>query len=215
MSVNYDEVAELLARQVLGGVDGDKVDYARRAMDLSLDKLQQKANLISQEKSGSFTSTGANDYTWSGAVIGLTDFFRAVRVYTSYGTLQMPTHQYFVDRYPDYRSALGGLPQFAVQWGGDNLLIYPDQAATTIYYSYYALLDKTKTDRVLSVLYDVARHFLENDPQSRSMNFQIAQAVMEDADRANDHSIGTVVRAQPEERVTSLNFWKRKRRSGR
>lgn len=211
MSLSYDDLAHMLARQILGSDESDNVAWATQAMDLSLDKLQQRANLISQEKKGNFTSTGANEYEWNGSVISQSKFFRAVKFYTAYGVLSTPSHQLFVTTHPDYRSANTGIAQYAVQWELNKLLIWPDQAGDVIYYTFYELLDQNKSERVLSVVYDLARHYLENDAETRALNWSIAKDSIRDAERANDHVVGQTVDFLPEERVARLNHWKSRR----
>jgi len=202
----------MLARQVLGGTTADQVTYAKQAMDLSLDKLQQRTRLISQEKSGSFTSTGAGDYTWTAAPINQNKVFRVVKVYTNDRDLDMPSHELFISQHPDYRNDRSGLPQYAVQWGENNLLIWPDTAGDVIYFTFHELLSTGNTNRVLSVLYDLGRHYLESKPETRALNWQIAQESAKDANRANDRTAGTPLVFLPEERVVNMNMWKRRRR---
>lgn len=212
MALTYDDVARMLARQVLGDESSDNLNLARNAMDLGLDKIAQNANLVSQEKKSSFTSTGAVEYDWTASPLSLTDYFRAVKLWTVNGPLKKMAHEEFVERYPDYLVATAGIPQFFVQWGENNLIVWPDTSGDLIYYSYYALISQNKANRVLSVLYDVARHYLENKPETRAQNWQIAQTSVRDAERANDRSVGTPVRFLEEERVTTLRRWKRGRR---
>jgi len=210
-NASYDSVAKLLAKQFLGGTADDMVQLALTAMDLSLGELQQRHRLISQETSHSFTSTGANSYTFTGTPISKENVFRLAKIWTADGPLDVLYKPEFIETHQSYLDNTVGLPAVAVLWGDDSLYIWPDQSGSVIYFDYYSLIDATKVDAVLWALRDIAAKVLDPSPDSRMSNYKIAEAALGQASRANQRGDASL-RFLPERRVGIFNSWKRGRR---
>lgn len=209
---SYDSVAKLVARQVLGGVQDDLVAAAKEAMDLGLTELQQKHQLIKQEKAHEFTSTGAGLYTFRAAPIGKSDVFRVRKMWTRDRPLKTPHYAEFIELNPSFLDFASGIPSHAIMWEDDTIRIWPDSSGTVIYMIYYSIIDENQADHVLWVLKDIATRMLDPAPETRMANYQIAALSAKEAGRANSRSIDQPMRFLPEEQVSALNIWKRRRR---
>lgn len=206
--VSFDKAAKLLARQAFGVVDNDTQGYADDALELALQDVEQETHLISQEGDATLALTGANQYTLTEIEM---DILRVVKAWTSWGPLKVIRKAAFVEKYPDFASFATGIPRHVVLWGDDSIYVWPDQADQTLNLTYYKLMEREMGSRVMSKLLDIARKYVEADPNVRGVNRVLAREALQNLNKAQTRATDSPVQLFPEQRVNTINHYKRTR----
>ena len=207
--VSFDKGAKLLARQVFGVVDAETQGYAEDALELALQEIEQETHLISQEGDGTLALTGANQYDLSD--IDLT-ILRIVKAKTKWGAVEVMRKAEFMTKFPDHESYSTGLPRNLVLWGNDSLYVWPDQAATTLTVIFYKLMEKSMAGSIMSKLLDIARGFVETDPNTRGINRIQRMEALRNVNKSQTRATDSPLRFLVEHRVNVINHFKRSRR---
>lgn len=209
LTVSFDDAKTILARQVFGVTDADALDHAADAMELALQEIATTTHLIGQEGEGSLTLTGAGNYTLSSID---TSIIRIVKATTMYQSLQVMRKAEFVSKYPNHGGYTVGLPSHLVLWGDDNMYVWPDQADVTLNLLFYKIIDPNNAANLLWALIDIGRRHLDTAKETRAINMAQAELSLKKIREGETRSVDRPLRFLVEERVASINKFKRGRK---
>jgi hypothetical protein len=209
LSVSFDDATRILARQVYGIADNDAMENAADAMELALQEIASTTHLVGQEGEGSLALTGVQSYSLADVDPAIV---RLVKVWTSFGALEIMRKAEFVTRYPDYANYSIGTPRIAVLWGDDSLYVWPDESGVTLGLLYYKIVDPNNAGGLLWALVDVARKHLDAAKETRAINVASAEMALKKIREGETRSVDRPLRFLVEERVAEVNRFKRGRK---